>query len=101
MATLCALDQPAQQSFVEFFDHALQPVLEASGASLLGSFVSEHSANTFPRLPVREGEHVFVWFSRFAGDAVHAKVQDMARARLKTAPQVLRLAPTARSRLQA
>ncbi|MFI6294109.1 NIPSNAP family protein [Nonomuraea sp. NPDC050790] len=27
-------------------------------------FVTEHAVNTYPQLPVREGENVFVWFTR-------------------------------------
>jgi hypothetical protein len=33
--------------------------------------VTEPSENTFPALPVREGEHVFVWFASFADDAAY------------------------------
>jgi hypothetical protein len=39
------------------------------GGSDLGSFVSEHAVNDFPRLPVREGEDLVVslrWFPSVA-----------------------------------
>lgn len=52
----------------------------------LAAFVTEPAPNSFPALPVREGENVFVWFAR-EGDAAPA-------GRFET----LRLAPTARSR---
>ncbi|SDM79185.1 NIPSNAP family protein [Allokutzneria albata] len=37
------------------------------GYQPLACFRSEYAANTFPALPVREGEHVFVTVERFAG----------------------------------
>ena len=42
------------------FEKTVKPVLIGSGATILASFVTEHSENTFPALPVREGENVFV-----------------------------------------
>jgi hypothetical protein len=83
------------------------------GASILAYFVTEHSENTFPVLPVREGENVFVWFSRFNDQAAYAiHVAALARfprwrdeiskeltRRLKRAPEVLKLTPTSRSLL--
>jgi hypothetical protein len=35
---------------------------------LLGYYVSEPAENTFPALPVREGENVLVWFASLAGE---------------------------------
>ena len=43
----------------------MKPAVTGSGAMVLAYFVTEHSENTFPALPVREGENVFVWFARF------------------------------------
>ncbi len=39
------------------------PTFTVAGA--LGTFVTEYSPNTFPALPVREGEHAYVWCARF------------------------------------
>src|SRR5229473_1817640 len=83
-------------------------------ATILSSFVTEESANTFPALPVREGEQAFVWFSRFRDQAAYDEyVAALARSqewhdqfweplarRLKAAPSVLKLSPTARSLVQ-
>ena len=40
---------------------------DGDAASILGSFVTEESENTFPSLPVREGERVFVCVRRLRG----------------------------------
>ncbi len=74
-------------------------------------FVTESSANTFPALPVREGEHVFVWFSSFPHQAAYehhvaalaqtqrwsGEILAALTRRLTGPPDVLRLSPTARS----
>lgn len=106
VATICHLDKPADDEFTGFFDHEIRPALLEAGAPILASFVTEQSANNFPALPVREGEHVFAWFTRFADQAAldrHSAASDeitgrLAR-RLKRAPEILRLSPTSRSRL--
>jgi hypothetical protein len=75
--------------------------------------VSEHSENTFPALPVRQGENVFVWFARFSDPgACDRYVAALARSevwrekiaaelarRLKGTPEILKLSPTGRSLL--
>ena len=80
---------------------------------VLGAYVAETSENTFPRLPVRQHEKVFVWFTRADGAGSYAAAWKRlegqegwrkAAAALADAqersPQVLRLAPTPRSRLR-
>jgi hypothetical protein len=68
------------------------------GGLPLGAFVTEESENTFPSLPVREGERVFVSFAGFTDrDGL-----DRAAARhADRAAEVLRLEPTSRSLLGA
>ena len=44
-------------AFVERFQTKVKPQLANQGASVLATFVTESSQNTYPRLPVREGEH--------------------------------------------
>src|SRR5215471_17084077 len=66
---------------------------------ILAAFVTEPGPNNFPALPVREGENVFVWFARHRDAVVTASIVDM-KTYLTQAPEVLRLSPTARSRLQ-
>ena len=110
-ATILSFKTPLDANFLDFFESTLAPVLTRCGASLLSSFVTEESANTYPALPVREGEQVFVWFSRFRDQAAYDEhVTALARdqqwrnqvwepmlCRLKADPEVLKLAPTARS----
>ncbi len=114
VATIYYLDTPADVDFVDFFERALKPALIETGASILAYFVTESSANTFPTLPVREGENVFIWFSGFQDQAAYEYhvaalsrssrwrgevSQELAR-RLKREPEVLKLSPTTRSRLR-
>jgi hypothetical protein len=99
--------------FADFFERSMIPALRGSRASILAYFITESSANTFPALPVREGEHVFAWFSRFRDEAAYdehaialarsASWRDVLSKeltrRLKGPPEVLKLSPTARSQL--
>jgi hypothetical protein len=114
IATICDFDAPTGNGFVDFFDDVLEPSLIEAGASILASFVTENRPNNFPALPVREGENVFVWFSQFRDPAAYERhVAALARSprwsgeiseelarRLKGHPEVLKLSPTARSRLR-
>jgi hypothetical protein len=114
VATIYYFEAPVTGDFVAFFEGSLKPVLEDTGASILAYFVTEASANTFPKLPVREGENVFVWFSRFIDQPAYEDhkaqlsrlqrwqselSQDLKR-RLKRQPEVLKLTPTERSQLR-
>jgi len=114
VATILSFETPPDTNFLDFFEGTLAPGLSRRGASILSSFVTEESANTFPALPVREGEQVFVWFSRFRDQAAYDEyVAALARSQewhdqfweplarhLKAAPSVLKLSPTARSLVQ-
>jgi quinol monooxygenase YgiN len=62
----------------------------------LASFTTEYAENTFPALPVRTGEHVFVWFARFDDQAA----LDAYLAGTDPTTTRLLLAPTARSLLR-
>ena len=99
---------------VEAAVEALDAALRSVGGTRLAVLVSEQAANNFPRLPVREGEHVLVWFAALADEADLARLHQAlaespawrrAEAALTAgaprAPEVLRLAPTTRSRLPA
>jgi quinol monooxygenase YgiN len=108
--TIQALDGPPEPDFADRFEAGVRPALEAAGASVVGWMVTEAAENTFPRLPVREGEAVLVWIGRFADAAAHA--DHLVRAELaglgdgfglasrRGVIQRLRLTPTARSRLR-
>ena len=114
IATIYYLDAGAGGDFVDFFEGRLEPALVDAGASIVGYFVTEHRANNFPALPVREGENVFVWFSRFRDQATYERysaalarsprwggevAKDLAR-RLKGSTETLKLSPTRRSKLR-
>ena len=113
VATLYSFDAPVDFDFLEFFAADVQPAVAAAGARVIATFATEYAANTFPRLPVRDGEHVFAWFARFDDAQAHARYRERLVAqsgwrgiavslarRLQGPPQVLRLSPTARSRLR-
>jgi NIPSNAP len=114
IATIYYLDATATDDFVEFFERKMKPALIDTAASILAYFVTENSANTFPALPVREGEHVFVCFSCFEGEVAYedhlaallaspdwrSEVSQELAPRLKKMPEVLRLTPTTRSQLR-
>jgi hypothetical protein len=114
VATIYHLDptDEKEREFVRFFEQTMTPMLSRAGAPVIATFLPERSENTFPRLPVREGEHVFVWFSRFPNEAAYQHFQstlastpqwrDSVSAELSARvrePQTLRLMPTARSLL--
>jgi quinol monooxygenase YgiN len=114
VATVYSFAAPVDARFVDFFETSVAPALTAAGATLQGRFVTEASENSFPRLPVREGENVFVWIASFADAAAYAA----HRARLSNdrrwtgglvpaleswlskPPEVLELTPTPRSLLR-
>jgi len=93
-------------SFAEFFEHKITPILTRIGAYILATFVTENHPNTFRALPVREGANVFVSFSRFANrEAYEQHASSFAEstsgeqsALIKTLETLL-LTPTARSLL--
>jgi hypothetical protein len=112
VATLCPLAAPVDAALVARFHAAVQAHAGVDGAELVAWLVTEPAPNNFPRLPVREGEPMAVWFSRCAGvDAQRthaARLADAAAWRtayaawrecLAADPHTLRLAPTARSAL--
>jgi NIPSNAP len=114
LTTLYYRDRPFDQGFMDFFERQVRPVLVETGAAPLACLQTEHAQNTFPALPVRTGENVFVWLARFPsaahlGDHLHRLersdrwqegVLPTLSAMLSGAPQELRLAPTARSLLR-
>ena len=96
------------------FTRELEPVLDRAGISVLATYVTEQSENTFPGLPVRENENVLVWMSMFEDERDHSRHirsldhsaawRDASQALtqyLDAAEEVLRLRPTARSALHA
>lgn len=112
VATIYTLSADAAPKFSDLFYSTLVPCLAGAGAWPIASFITEPSVNTFPRLPVREGENAFVWFAHFDDVAEYGRHvlnlaadhdwRTSARRALEqsivTPPEVWRLAPTARSR---
>jgi len=113
LATVYLRDSPVDAAFVDFFDRTVRPVLVETGATPLVLLQTEYAENTFPALPVRTGEHAFVWFARFTDEAHLDRhlsrlersgawrdhVRPALSARVVGEPQRVRLAPTARSLL--
>jgi quinol monooxygenase YgiN len=113
VASICTLIEPACDGFVDWFEEVLTPRLTEARGRPVATFRTEYSANTFPRLPVREGEHAFVWFARFADNAAYAAHRTLIENELQWAASVgnalsrqlvapietWRLTPTARSRI--
>jgi quinol monooxygenase YgiN len=113
VATIYYFDAPVDAGFVEFFEKTVKSAVIGSGATVLAYFVTEHTENTFPALPVREGENVFVWFARFNDPAAYERhiaalaqsprwrdeISKKLARRLKREPEILKLSPTTRSLL--
>lgn len=100
--------------FIEFFDHAVIPLLTAAGVQPIARLVTEEQANNFPRLPIREHDRTFLWLTRWASlkdyDAFLAHSSAWSGWRDAASPSVLpalmqkperlRLIPTVRSDMQ-
>jgi quinol monooxygenase YgiN len=103
--TICPLEPGHAPAFSEVFDREIEPALRQAGGGVRARFVTEHSENTFPALPVREREEVFVWLSLFADEqarSAHTAAIDLAALlgeHLAGEPKTLRLEPTSRSLL--
>jgi hypothetical protein len=112
-ATIYSLRADTRREFATFFRERLLPALRESGITPRAAFATEHSPNTYPALPVREGEEVVVWFASFENaEAQAASVDRLSRSDrwayvnseletyLKAPPELLRLRPTGRSLLR-
>ena len=94
------LPRPADERLVSEFERRAVPILQSNRVNVEAVFVTESAPNTFTRLPVREGQHVLVWFG-VVGDEKRSPawldqladitVLDHHRA------SILELEPTARS----
>lgn len=92
VATICH----AGDDFAAHFAEHIAPALTAAGAPPLACFETEHAVNTYPKLPVREGENVFVWLNRFDRVEDEVPAPDLGDRLV----QRLRLSPAARSTLR-
>jgi len=71
-ATICHITPASEAEFIALFESETIPLLARLGAPLLAGFVTEHAENTFPRLPVRSSENVFIAFQIFESAKAHA-----------------------------
>jgi hypothetical protein len=96
VATICYLANDPDEAAKDAFRSAIAEN-ERPGAKFLAALVTDPTPNNFPRHPLREGEHVFVWF-RLVDDAT----TEIALPNLlfSKPPEVLRLQPTPRSGLR-
>jgi NIPSNAP len=113
VVTTYPLAEPSARDFPHFFRRVVEPTLRGGGISVLATYVTEHSRNTYPALPVREDEDVFVWMAIYADEAAHGKqlaeleqsplwrdrISQRLAQRLDGQAETLRLRPTARSLL--
>jgi hypothetical protein len=109
--TICPLRDPSTEAALRAFDRCVHPWWIGVGGELLACWVAETSPNNFPRLPVREGEPVIAWLTRFEDEVAqerHAALLESSgclrqsewRDLLAGEPLHLRLSPTARSALR-
>ena len=103
----------AEAELLDFLHARVDPVLLDAGRRPLAELRTRTAVNTFPALPIREGEHAVVRLARYATAALHAnylhclsqcrswrdELQPALRHHLTGPPQRLRLQPTPRSHL--
>ncbi|RWO76584.1 MAG: NIPSNAP family protein [Mesorhizobium sp.] len=102
----------AEADFASRFKTDAIAVLAAHGARPLAAFVSEPAENSFPRLPVRSGENVFISVAAFDSADAHARHEAVlasspewqaferdAQSCLARSTETLRLSPTSQSLL--
>ena len=106
LGTICHLSKSAKKA-AEIFRRQVVPRLAQVGAEPLAWFIPEAAPNNYPRLPVREGEQVLVWFLRLPSAEDHSARKSAIDAAteplegvLESPPELLRLAPTSRSELR-
>ncbi|HEV2701653.1 MAG TPA: NIPSNAP family protein [Steroidobacteraceae bacterium] len=104
--------EPSQ--FATFFEHNVLPRLSAAGIRPIATLVSEESTNNYPRLPIRERDRAFIWFTRWANVAAEEafagrfstwsgwrdSAPESVLPALMRKPERLRLMPTTRSVLR-
>jgi hypothetical protein len=102
LAGVHQMPQPVDAQTVARFERQVAPLLQGHGVRLEGVFITEPSPNTFTKLPVREGEHVLVWFGTIARDQLAQSPVDRLASLVTLDNQpatLLELEPTPRSRL--
>jgi hypothetical protein len=114
VVTLYDTKPEALAAFGALFERSLRARMEAAGGTTLAAYITSTQPNNFPRLPIRVGEHIYVWVAQFKDNEAYAayqmhlesdrgwshKLWPAARDLLQREPEVLRLTPTPRSRLR-
>lgn len=109
--TIFSLNSAATPDLIEYCKTKMATTLSDSGASSTAWYVTEASPNNFPKLPIREGEHVLVGIASFTNRSEFesfvssgAWQRDVAPGLakwIKGVPEVLHLEPTRRSAYRA
>jgi quinol monooxygenase YgiN len=113
IGTIYHFEGSVDTELVALFGREIKPLFERAGAQVVAQFVTDTSANTFPRLPVRERERTFVTFMSFANRAAYDRYLDnlsrdqrwsaeffsVLYKNVKRPPELLMLEPTRRSLL--
>jgi hypothetical protein len=99
LAAIYSLPAQADEALVSQFEKQVPPRLQSHGVTLKGLFVTETAANTFTRLPVREGEHVLAWIGTVDGSPGRLEAIAADSTLAGNVPVVLDLEPTPRSTL--
>jgi hypothetical protein len=102
--TVFTLGDAASRALLDLCRESITCVLQREGALAQGWYVTEPSPNNFPRLPVREGEHVLVGvgvFEALRDKSWHPDVTSALSQWLKKPPRSMTLVPTARSAIHA
>jgi len=97
------LSRYGDEAFAARYAREALPRLYELGAPPIATLATEHAPNAYPRLPVRDGETVFVTLTRFENaDAFKQTRVALTHidAELSALPELMRLAPTPRSRLR-
>jgi hypothetical protein len=101
-----------ETDFASRYETEVAPRMMGTGARPLAAFVTEHAENSFPRLPVRTSENVFISVTGFDSAEGHARHEatlaglpawrmfwQAVRPDITRPAQTLRLSPTSHSRL--
>src|SRR5262245_29858082 len=99
LAAIYLLKTQADDSLVSKFEKQVAPRLQTHAMTLEAVLVTETAANTFTRLPVREGEHFFVWIATVDGSPDDLESIAAESTLAGYVPTVLDLEPTSRSLL--
>jgi len=114
VAEIRYLAPAAAAAFQAFAAERIIPQMREAGAHVLATLATEASPNSFPKLPIREGETVHVTFLGFSGEPAHRAWRAALAAgpdwrdgapeallrEFSRKPEVIRLMPTKRSRLR-